>query len=184
LRHGRWWSIKHHSPPLLGAPRAKNCFQFLFGIAVRRYDGAAVQYGRWCSIQHHSSPWLGAPLAKDFLKVFSVRDCGTAVRYGGAVRRCGAAVRCGGAVRRCGKTVRYGGAVRQCGTAVRYGGAQHHSPHCLARRGRRMFLSFFRYGTAVRRCGTALRYGGAARQMVLYSTSLSPFAWRAAGKIF
>jgi len=90
---------------LLGAPQAKNCFQFLFGIAVRRYDGAAVQYGRWCSIQHHSSPWLGAPEAKDFLKVFSVRDCGTAVRY-----------------------------------------------------------------------------GGAARQMVLYSTSLSPFAWRAAGE--
>jgi len=104
LRHGRWCSIKHHSPPLIGAPQAKNIFKFLFGTAVRRCGGAAVRYDRWCSIQHHSSPWLGAPLAKIFLKVFSLQDCGTAVRYGG-----------------CGKALRYGVAVRRCGTVLRQG---------------------------------------------------------------
>jgi len=51
-------------------------------------------------------------------------------------------------------------------TGLRYGGA----------------VRRLREGVAVRCCGTALRYGVAAGQMMFYSTSLSRFAWRAAGE--
>jgi hypothetical protein len=40
LRHGKWCSTQHHSPPLLGAPQA----MFFFHCFLR-YGGTALRYG-------------------------------------------------------------------------------------------------------------------------------------------